>query len=802
MNRKDWSLPYLLVRNSSIRKADSRGVELRIHGIVQGVGFRPFIYNLASQLNISGTVSNTSAGVLIQAVANGHDLESFISKIRSDAPPLAQILSIDQKPMSPAVIESSDFIIVQSEQGKNANTAIPPDIALCDDCLNELITPDDRRYGYPFINCTNCGPRFTIIETIPYDRPQTSMKVFPMCARCRTEYEDPNNRRFHAQPNACPDCGPQISWHNRKGEQLDCPSVVDAAIKAFNGDKVIAIRGLGGFHLAVNAMSEKAVNLLRQRKRRPTKPLAIMVKDLSAAQKLCHINEAEEKCLTSLEHPIVLLKKREHNGLAPNLCPGVTDVGIMLPYTPLHHLFFSRPDCPTALVMTSGNISGQPICISNQSALDQLSEIADNFILHNREILTRVDDSVTKDMGGAIRLFRRARGYSPSPLLLPLELPQTLGCGAGLKSTFCLSKGRLAFVSQHIGDLFNLESLDFYVESINHHRQVFEIEPEVVVRDMHPDYMSSHYAEEQKIPCIEVQHHHAHAVAVMAEHNLIKPTLAVILDGTGYGNDGTIWGGEILLADLRSFQRLAHLQQLPLPGGDKAAEEPWRMGISLLLNSYGKEGVRPPMLPEYLRTIDTGKTELLVEMITNGFNSPLTSSCGRLFDGIAALLGIRGFCDYEGHAAMELEAHAAEVLPGNWRDLLDGIMMDPSSPYLAQRETGWQINSCEFVKMVIDKTAKGFTVSQVALQFHMELTCAIAKLVTTLSAQHAIDRVVLSGGCMQNRLLMEGLFYTLEKAGIRVYTGAKVPVNDGGVSFGQTIIGGLHHVSCNSDAGN
>jgi hydrogenase maturation protein HypF len=474
----------------------------------------------------------------------------------------------------------------------------------------------------------------------------------------------------------------------------------------------------------------------------------------------------------------------------------------MLPYTPLHHLFFNEENCPAALVMTSGNQGGRPICISNESALSELHEIADFFLLHNREILTRVDDSVTKRLQHNFRLFRRARGYSPAPLLLNHTLPQALACGGGMKSTFCLGRDNLAFLSQHIGDLFNLESFDFYVESIAHHRQVFEIEPELVVRDLHPDYMSSHFAEEQNLPVYPVQHHHAHAVAVMAEHHLSGAVLAVVLDGTGYGGDGTIWGGEILLCELTAFQRLGHLQYLALPGGDRAAEEPWRMAISALYHTYGRNWLVENNLPPLLRTVNASQREIIADMVESGFNAPPTSSCGRLFDAVAALLDLRLRSDYEGHAAMELEALAVKSLEHGWQRRLETVANSLPSSFLACRDGKWEIISSEFVKRVIDKRTKGFTVSQIALDFHFELICAISSLVTKLSIQHNTDKVVLSGGCMQNRLLMEGLFHTLEKAGLQVFTGEKVPVNDGGISFGQILIGGLQHVSRNSHAGN
>ena len=465
--RRDSFPRFSLVSNLNTKKHKRKGIELLIHGIVQGVGFRPFVYNLATRLKISGTVSNSSAGVLIRAVANTERLNSFKELLQKEAPPLARIFLIEEREATFA-FPDDDFQILASVAGERVATWIPPDIALCKDCLDELLNPKDRRSRYPFINCTNCGPRFTIVETIPYDRPKTSMKVFPMCASCAEEYANPTDRRFHAQPNACSDCGPQLSWHDSHGKLLPCSDPVSEAISAFNKGGILAIRGLGGFHLAVDALQNPAVQLLRERKGRKAKPLAIMVANIEAAKNFAHLSGIEEKTLRSPECPIVLLKKIEHSRLAENLAPGVGVIGIMLPYTPLHHLLFHRADCPQALVMTSGNVSGAPICTGNKEAISHLGSIADFFLLHNREIITRIDDSVVRVIKGKARPLRRARGYVPAPLPLTCSLPPIIGCGGGLKSTFCLGKDRLAFLSQHIGDLFNLESFEFYTESVEH----------------------------------------------------------------------------------------------------------------------------------------------------------------------------------------------------------------------------------------------------------------------------------------------------------------------------------------------
>jgi hydrogenase maturation protein HypF len=789
------------VSSLSTKKPDRRGVEFLIQGIVQGVGFRPFVYNLATRLGISGTVSNSSAGVLVRAAACWELLESFKDLLQKEAPPLARIFSIIEVPLT-ADLPEDGFEILASVADESANTGIPPDIALCDDCLLELLDPDDRRAGYPFINCTNCGPRFTIVETIPYDRPKTSMKVFPMCASCGAEYSNPKDRRFHAQPNACPICGPHLSWHDHLGNLLVCDDPVTEAITALTNDKILAIRGLGGFHLAVNGCSEPAVLLLRNRKGRKSKPLAIMAANIDSAKNFAEISDIEEKTLLSPERPIVLLRKRERSGLAEGLAPGVNDIGIMLPYTPLHHLLFQHDTSPAALVMTSGNASGSPICTGNEEAIRHLGRIADFFLLHNREIVTRIDDSVVRISENRPRLFRRARGYVPVPIQLSCSLPPVIGCGGGLKSTFCLGREKLAFPSQHIGDLFNLESFDFYTESVEHLKKVFEIDPVMAACDLHPDYMSSHYAAGLGLPLYRIQHHHAHAVAVMAEHGLSEPVLAVVLDGTGFGPDGSIWGGEFLVADLINYKRIGHFQQFSLPGGDAAAMEPWRMGCSALFHTFGSEALVGKNLPAFLGTIPPERREIIAEMIKKGLNTPVTSSCGRLFDAAAALLGIRLFASYEGQAAMELESLAWKAAPENWKINLDSHLKKKHSSWLFAENGMWQVVTSNLVTTIFDSLLQGQNAANIALCFHFGLIGSILTTIRQLSTQTGIQEIVLSGGCLQNRLLLEGLFHVLLQENFRVFTGRNIPVNDGGVSVGQAIIGGLQHVSCHTHAGN
>lgn len=782
-------------------KHNQIGVEILVRGIVQGVGFRPFIYNLASRFEISGTVTNTSDGVVIRAMARSDRLASFLDTLEHHPPPLARIISIEKKPLLDP-ITSGGFAILESTPGSVANTAIPPDIAICDDCRHELLDPNDRRYRYPFINCTNCGPRFTIVETIPYDRPKTSMKVFPMCPECEREYRNPADRRFHAQPNACPVCGPQLFWLRQDGEMMECSDPVREAAISLGKGKILAIRGLGGFHLAVDATSPEAVATLRQRKGRPDKPLAVMLPDIDTAQSLFHVSEEERQRLLAPEHPIVLLHPRRQTGLADNLASGIDVIGIMLPYTPLHFLLFHETLCPQALVMTSGNVSGAPICTDNRDALRRLAAIADFFLLHNREIVTRVDDSVCRVVSGTTRLIRRARGYVPAPLTIPWRLPQTLGCGGGLKSTFCLGRDHSVFLSQHIGDLFNLESLTFYSESIRHLEQVFEITPEIVACDLHPDYLSTRYAEELSLPLYRIQHHHAHAVAIMAEHGLTEPVLAVVMDGTGFGPDGTVWGGEFLLADLTSYSRLGHLSPLQLPGGDKAAVEPWRMAVSALYRLYGEEGTVSAKLPPALARVPPEHREAIVSMLKHSFNTPLTSSCGRLFDAVSSILGVRQYMSYEGQAAMELESLARGSATSTWKNELSQACSRRLFPSNLVDKEKLEICSEEFVRIAVLALQHGENPGKAALDFHFHLIRSITELTRLLAERTGIRQIALAGGCMQNSLLLEGLIHVFRYAGFEVYTGENVPINDGAISLGQTIIGGLQHVSRDSDESN
>lgn len=766
--------------------------EINVRGTVQGVGFRPFVYRLAKQFNIAGTISNTNQGVVIEAEGDLASIEGFIATLRRTPPPLARITSFQQ--FSRSIVKGfTEFSILSNSSNQKDGALIPADIALCNECRQDILDPHNRRFSYPFANCTNCGPRFTIVESIPYDRMGTSMKYFPLCPSCRAEYENPENRRFHAQPNACGICGPEISYHDKEGIRLAVASPLREVALSLKQGGIVAMRGLGGFHLLVDACSEQAVTRLRSRKGRKSKPLAVMTSSLEEACRFCSIESAAADLLQGVVRPIVLLPRKKSN-LAAALTPGLDEVGVMLPYTPLHQLLFLEDDCPPVLVMTSGNRSGDPIVTTNDTAVDVLGGIADCFLLHNRNILTRVDDSVARIMGvgNKVQILRRARGYVPSATPLSRELPPMLACGGGLKSTFCLTRGKEAFLSQHIGDLFSLESLDFFKESIYHFKRLLQVEPVAVVCDLHPDYLSSHYANGLELPLYRVQHHHAHAAAVLAEHGIEDKVLALVLDGTGLGDDNTIWGGEVLEADCLSYKRIGSLSAMQLPGGDVAAQEPWRMGLSLL-HAMGKSA-------SALQMVDKQKQAVLWQMMEQSFNCPSTTSCGRFFDGIAALLGVCFTADYEGQAAMELEALARQAL--GMRDLdtlLRGCQCHAESQYVGNRLV---LQQQQLTQRVLNQLGRGMDKAAIALDFHLGLIQSLSYFLLRLAEQTGLKRVVLTGGCMQNTLLLRGLFILLEQNDFTVYTGEQIPVNDGGIALGQAVIGGLAHVSGSSHESN
>lgn len=761
--------------------------EITVLGTVQGVGFRPFVYRLARQCHLVGSILNSDQGVFIELEGNKASIQIFTDTLRITPPPLAQISSLKQT-KSTKLKGFTEFTILQSTSTRKSRATIPPDIATCLDCTHDIADPENRRYQYPFTNCTNCGPRFSIVTSIPYDRPSTSMKEFPLCAACAAEYSDPENRRFHAQPNACEQCGPALSYHNSTGEELMANSALQAVAQDLKQGKIVAMRGLGGFHLVVDARSDTAIKRLRIRKGRKAKPLAVMSADLEEADSFCHISDEDRAILQDVEHPIVLLPYSNKNELAPSLAANISEVGLMLPYTPLHQLLFLQKTCPQTLVMTSGNRSGAPIFTSNSAALEGLKDIADSFLLHNRDIITRVDDSVLRRTPRGVQILRRARGYVPSTTTLAATFPDILACGAGLKSTFCLTRGREGFISQHIGDLFNLESLDFYKESIYHFKTLLQVEPEAVVCDLHPDYLSSHYAVKSGLPLYKVQHHHAHAAAVLVEHGIEQKVLALILDGSGLGDDNTLWGGEVLVADCKQYTRVGSLAPMLLPGGDAAVESPWRMALSLLFHAAPEAGVG-----SFLPSVDADKQNSVWRLMEQGFNCPLTTSCGRLFDGIAALLGICLESSYEGQAAMEMESLAQQATQN--RPLAGLLANVNGSATISMENERLVLQQKEFIQRVLNQLQAGSNPAEIALDFHLYLIRSLSTLLCTLGKQTGIKTVVLSGGCMQNMLLQNGLFILLEQEGYTVYTGAKIPVNDGGIALGQAVIGGFAHVS-------
>jgi hydrogenase maturation protein HypF len=743
---------------------------LQVNGIVQGVGFRPFVYQLALRHGLRGEVANTSAGVFIHIEGASDRLAAFENDLTRESPPLAHIVEVTSRPE--VLRNFSDFHIAASRGEAAMATLISPDVAVCDDCLKEMFDPSDRRYRYPFINCTNCGPRYTIIDDIPYDRPKTSMRHFRLCAACQAEYDDPLNRRFHAQPNACPVCGPRIELRAGDGRTVAVPDPIATAAELIRQGKILAVKGLGGFHLAVDARNAAAVERLRQRKRREEKPFAVMSPDLDAVRTYGAVGPEEERLLLSIQRPIVLLRKLQPGPLAEAVAPRNRYVGAMLPYTPLHHLLLNEGF--SALVMTSGNLSEEPIAIDNDEACARLAGIADGFLVHNREIYLRSDDSVARCAAGDTRFLRRSRGYVPVPVFLKRSLPSILACGAELKNTVCLTKGDKAFVSQHIGDLENLATYEFFQKTIAHMQRILEVRPEMIACDLHPDYLSSRWAEEQTdIPRVSVQHHHAHIASCMAEHQLEGAVIGLACDGTGYGADGAVWGGEVLVADAAGFERAAHLAYVPMPGSAAAIKEPWRMAVSYLNDAFGAELYRLDL--PVLREAGVDKVRLMVEMAAKGLNSPLTSSLGRLFDGVAAICGLRSRVNYEGQAAMELEMAAAD-------------RNDHAYEYAVVEGPPWRILPAPIVRGVAADVAKGITASAISVKFHNTLIRMFSDLCERVRTQSRLNRIVLSGGVFQNARLLTGLIPALSARGFEVYSQRLVPTNDGGIALGQAVV--------------
>jgi hydrogenase maturation protein HypF len=820
------------------RAALARRNRVRVEGTVQGVGFRPYVYRLAGRQGLAGFVLNDPQGVLIEVEGSPSAVEGFLAHLGPEAPPLAVVERVLTEECEPR--GDSGFAILDSPRGGAIDAPVTPDSATCHDCLRELLDPSDRRYRYPFINCTNCGPRFTIVRGIPYDRPFTTMASFTMCAHCRAEYEDPADRRFHAQPNACPQCGPSVSLLRADGEQAPvepADDAVRAAAEALRDGRIVAVKGIGGFHLACRADEEAAVAALRARKHREDKPFALMLATVQAAGGLVRLGELERALLCSPERPIVLAPRLPNAAVAPSVAPGAPELGVMLPYSPLHHLLLAdlaegepgvgvacaetpgvgtaraetpgvgvacaetpgvgtaRAETPrraqrepAALVMTSANTSDEPIAFRDKDALARLRDIADLLLVHDRPIQTRTDDSVVRVLevpsGPRKLLLRRSRGYVPAALPLPDSAEhQILACGAELKNTFCLAKGPRAWVSHHIGDLENYETLCSFTEGIEHFKQLFEVEPEVVVHDYHPEYLSTKYAMDCDTEWpIGVQHHHAHLAACLAEHGEEGSAVGAIFDGTGYGLDGTVWGGELLLGDLEGFRRVGMLLPVRLPGGARAIREPWRMACAWLSaaeegKSENEECAHEPEIPLALRgRVDERAWRQVAQLVRTGVQSPVSTSMGRLFDAVGALCGLRAQVNYEGQAAIELEAACDPTERGLYPI---SLLHDGELTVIDPRET---------IHVLGAEIEAGVAVGVVASRFHAALSAATVEALVHVASSEGRDLVVLSGGVFQNRRLLEAVMAGLHATGLRAITPERLPVGDGGISYGQAAV--------------
>ncbi len=773
------------------------GQQIHITGVVQGVGFRPFVFGQAQRCRLTGWVRNTSAGVDIVVNGPSPALADFADALQRELPPLARIDQFESQSILPDGY--TDFRILESRQEAGAFQPISPDVCVCDDCLRELFDPADRRYRYPFINCTNCGPRFTIIQDIPYDRPNTTMGSFPMCPECAAEYSNPLDRRFHAQPVACPSCGPQVwlvqpgaSGIGRRNDQA-----IQEARTMLRAGRILAVKGLGGFHLACDAANEAAVTELRRRKGRSEKPFAVMMPNLKTVSFYCILSEAERQLLTSRERPIVILQRRDEH-LLPGIAPGQQTLGVMLPYTPLHALLVEpESGFPEVLVMTSGNYSEEPIAHTNEQAHSDLSTLADAFLLHDRDIHIRCDDGIVQDVQVGTKkmtmFLRRSRGYAPLPVALPGTMPPLLGAGAELKNAFCLTKGSYAFLSHHIGDMENFEALRSFEEGIAHFERLFRVSPAAIACDMHPDYLATQYAhvraKKDGIGAVRVQHHHAHIAACMLEHGMSgeQPVIGVAFDGTGYGDDGQVWGGEFLVADYGGYERPFHLRYAPLPGGDRAVKEVWRMALAWLQQAdFAWEPDLPPVqlaspaaVSVVARMLDPANRNLL--------NTPLTSSMGRLFDAAAALAGVRQVATYEAQAAMEFEALCDPDETGSYPFALDDGAAVPGASVPGADVPGAIDPAPLFAALVADLRA-GISRPKIAARFHNGVARMVVDVCREIGNSTGLRQVVLSGGVWQNRALLMRALPALQKAGFDVYTHRLVPPNDGGVALGQVAV--------------
>lgn len=747
----------------------STRLKIEVRGIVQGVGFRPFAYHLAKRLRLNGHILNNKSGVTIEVEGAHAACEKFTDLLHKEAPPLSRIADVSAQPL--AVVQDPDFKILHSRDQGDDIALISPDFDVCDPCVEELLDPGNRRYGYPFINCTDCGPRYTLIRKTPYDRPLTSMSGFRMCAECQAEYDDPKNRRFHAQPNACPVCGPAVTLLDAQGKNIESRDPITHVKTHLENGKIVAIKGVGGYHLACDAANEEAVAALRERKFRKEKPFAVMSKDVETIRQYARVNDSERKLLESREKPIVLLKKEYPEQLAPSVAPHLREYGVFLPCTPLHHLLLNGDDTPLALIMTSGNLSEEPIVFEEDPLLERLGGVADYFLTHNRPIVWRCDDSIVRADKDKALLLRRSRGWVPAPVFIHKKSPPMLACGGDLKSVFCLAKGNTVFPGPHMGDLENAEAFDSFRRSIEHFKSIFHIEPEYVVVDKHPRYFSSGYGRSLGLPAIEVQHHHAHMASVMLENHLDEEVIGLALDGTGYGDDHTIWGGEIMVCGFREFTREFHFPGIRLPGGDQAVKEPWRIAVSLLYDLFGNNLLEAH--PKFTSAIGADKIKQVVSMLKAGVNCPLAASAGRLFDAVASLLLLRHKNSFDGQAPMLLESAA------------DPKIEDAFDFSLGQNG---EIDFKAMLHQLIDFANGAADMAKPAAMFHNTIAQALTACCIKIKKERGINEVCLGGGVFQNIFLLRRLESLLKREGFNVFLPRQLPVNDGGLAVGQLAV--------------
>jgi hydrogenase maturation protein HypF len=738
---------------------------LRVRGTVQGVGFRPWVYRLATREGLGGFVRNDSRGVWIEVEGDASAVEGFPGKLRAGAPPLSRVEAIEVVVLDRR--DESVFRVASSENDASVGAAVPSDAATCAACLRELFDPLDRRYRYPFVNCTDCGPRYTIVREVPYDRARTTMEAFALCSRCRSEYEDPSSRRFHAEPNACADCGPSLELVRNGLPALFREEALRDAVEELYAGRIVAVKGLGGFFLAADATREDSIARLRERKRRPHKPFALMARNLDAIRAFAEVSDAAARALLSPAAPIVLVPGKAQAALAKSIAPGLSEYGVMLPYTPLHHLLLA--DGPPVLVMTSGNVSEEPIARDDATALERLSGIADAFLLHDREIHTRADDSVVRVVGDGVQPVRRSRGFTPEPIALPFSAPSVLAVGAELKNTVCLTRDREAYLSPHVGDLENPETFGFFEEVIGKLERLLGVSPTVIAHDFHPDYGSTRWARRSRLPLVAVQHHHAHIASCLAENGRSCTTIGVAFDGTGCGPGGDLWGGEILLADLGGFRRLGHLRPIALAGGEAAIRQPWRLAAAALADAGESLDALPGIAPE--------RRNAVRRLLDKRFASPLATGAGRWFDAVAALLEVRSEISYEGQAAIELEALAArhdrEPLPFDFGSDAAGA---------------FEIDLRPAVRAIVRARGRSEECGTIAAGFHETLSFGILESCRRARTDTAVGTVALSGGCFQNRRLTARTISLLAGDGFEVLVHRRVPPNDGGLALGQAAV--------------